>query len=186
MSLKVIFGIILFAAWLSTGYAQSAGKSIDGVVMQPTKTAFDNLSANPNFSVFINAINTAGLSGTLSSQTPVTVLAANNKAFAKLPVGLLDTLFKPENKTKLAILVNGHLLAGKITSADIAQRIKNGNGSARLITLAGTSLTAVIDTNRNIVLTDGSGNQSVISRFNAVQSNGIVHTVTSVLMPAVL
>lgn len=184
--LKISLVLSISLAIVVKGHAQSIGKNIDGVIMQPSTTAFNNLSANPNFSIFVNAVNTAALSGTLSGQSPITILAPDNKAFAKLPIGLLDTLFNPENRAKLTTLINGHLLAGKITSADIVQRIKNGNGSARLTTMAGTSLTAVIDTNRNIVLTDGAGGQSIISRFNAQQSNGMLHTVTAVLMPIIL
>lgn len=114
---------------------------------------------------------------------PITIFAPVNKAFESLPPGKLDTLFKPGHRTELAALINYHVLSGKMTSADIARQIKQNNGSAVLVTLAGKKLTAKIDSNRNIVLTDESGMNSIISRFDVLQRNGMLHVITGVLMP---
>ncbi|RYY35251.1 MAG: fasciclin domain-containing protein [Sphingobacteriaceae bacterium] len=186
MKLKQLILLTFIAVFTTSSFAQTTGKNIDGVVMLPSRNAFDNLSANPNFSVFVTLVKSAGLTGTLNGQSAVTVFAPNNKAFAKLPLGLLDTLVKPENRAQLVTLINNHLLAGKINSAGIAQQIKRSSGSARFTTLAGTSLIAIIDGNRNINITDGKGNKSIVSRFNAEQKNGILHAITEVLIPAVL
>jgi uncharacterized surface protein with fasciclin (FAS1) repeats len=42
------------------------------------------------------AVKAAGLVETLQSPGPFTVFAPSNEAFAKLPTGAVDALFKPE------------------------------------------------------------------------------------------
>ena len=75
------------------------------------------------------------------------------------------------------------LLQARLTAHDIERKINANNGEATFTTIAGTKLTAKIDENRNIVLIDENGGQSIISKFDIPQSNGILHIVTSVLVP---
>ncbi|MEO6149070.1 MAG: fasciclin domain-containing protein [Mucilaginibacter sp.] len=182
---KFIILSILLSCTLLHGYAQDTvkAKNIDGSLILPAKSVLDNLASAPNFSAFYRLIKVSGVFNNVGT-SPVTILAPANKAFAKLPPGQLDTLIKPENSAALTAFVNNHLLAGKITSANIAQQIKLNNGTATLTTLAGNKLTAKIDANRNILLTDINGNQSVISRFDIAVQNGLMHVVTGVLTPA--
>jgi len=158
-------------------------RNIDGALMSPSKTILENVSASSNFSTLTTIIKTADSTNTFSGNNPVTIFAPGNKAFEKLPSGQLDTLLLPAHKAQLTTLLNYHAVAGKITSKDILRQIKAGNGQATFTTLSGGILTARINENRNIVLADGNGGQSVVSRFDIQQSNGILHVVTQVLMP---
>lgn len=142
-----------------------------------------NLSSSADFSILVNAIKTAGLTDKFSGNDLFTFFAPGNKAFEKLPAGILDTLLLPSHKTELVNLIFYHALAGIITSKDLEKQIKAGNGQATLTTLAGGKVTASINENRNIVLTDESGLQSVISHFDIKQSNGTLDVITSVLSP---
>ena len=142
-----------------------------------------NISSSPNFSVLTSAIKVAELTDTFSATSPVTLFAPDNKAFEKLAPGILDTLLLSSHKAELMSLILHHAVSGKITSKDIDRQIKSGNGRAIFTTLAGDTLTAQINENRNIVFMDGSGNQSVVTRFDIQQSNGILYVITSVLMP---
>lgn len=142
-----------------------------------------NLSLSADFSILVNAIKTAELTEKFNSNDPITLFAPSNKAFEKLPAGILDTLLLPTHKTELANLIFYHVVAGIITSKDLEKRIKAGNGRATLTTLTGGTVTASINENRNIVLTDESGLQSVISHFDIKQSNGSLDVITSVLSP---
>jgi uncharacterized surface protein with fasciclin (FAS1) repeats len=83
----------------------------------------------------------------------------------------------------LSYLLTYHAIAGRLTARDIARKINANNGEAVFTTIAGSKLTAKIDVNRNIVLVDENGNESIISKFDIPQSNGILHIVTSVLVP---
>ena len=66
---------------------------------------------------------------------------------------------------------------------DIQHKINAGKGAAAFRTIAGTTITAKIDANRNIILTDENGGQSIISKFDIQQSNGMLHIVNAVLVP---
>jgi uncharacterized surface protein with fasciclin (FAS1) repeats len=159
-------------------------KSVSGTTMSPSNTIMDNLSSAPDFSILVNAIKTADLVASFNGGTsPITIFAPTDKAFAKLAYGQLDSLLLPAHKAELVNLLMYHAIAGKVTSKDIDRQIKAGNGQVTLTTLAGGVLMARINEDRNIVLTDENGGQSVISRFNLQQSNGIMHIITVVLVP---
>ncbi len=158
-------------------------KNGDGALMSPSNNIMGNLSSSPNFSVLVNAIKAAGLTDTFNSNSPITIFAPANKAFEKLQSGKLDTLLLPAHQTELTNLLRYHAVAGRITSKDIQRQIKAGNGQATFTTLSGGVLTARINENRNIALTDENGGQSVISKFDIQQSNGMLQVITSVLTP---
>jgi uncharacterized surface protein with fasciclin (FAS1) repeats len=187
--LVLILFILLNGAWASAQKVDSIPnkavkvKSVGGSMMSPSNSIMTSLSAAPDFSQLINVINTAALTDTFNGDTPVTLFAPTNKAFEKLTPGQLDTLMLPAHKAELTNLLMYHAVSGIITSKNIESQIKAGNGQATLTTLAGGILTAHINENRNIVLTDENGGQSVISRLDIAQSNSMLHVITAVLLP---
>jgi uncharacterized surface protein with fasciclin (FAS1) repeats len=54
------------------------------------------------------------------------VLLTQYEAFDKLPAGTVDTLLKPENLDQLKRILTYRVVAGKMTSKDIAKAIKAG------------------------------------------------------------
>lgn len=177
-------GLIAFAQKTDSSVNHTTKtRNIDGVMMSSSKDAFENLSASPEFSTLINAIKAAELTDTFKGTGPISVFAPTNKAFEKLVPGKLDTLLLPAHKAELIALISYHAVAGNITSKDIYRQIKAGNGQATFKTLAGSTLTASINANRNIVLTDENGGQSVISRLDIQQSNGVLFIITAMLIP---
>jgi uncharacterized surface protein with fasciclin (FAS1) repeats len=181
--LLVVFNSSLAFAQKTDSVASKPGKgrNLDGALMNPSKTIQENIAASPNFSILTSLI-LADTTNTFNSH-PITVFAPDNKAFSKLPAGTIDTLFLPTHKSDLLLLLKYHAIAGKITSKDVETQIKAGNGQATFTTLSGRTLTAKINENRNIVLTDENGGQSVVSRLDVPQSNGILYVVTQVLLP---
>ena len=105
-----------------------------------------------------------------------------NSAFSKLPAGTVETLLKPENKDTLVKVLTYHVVAGKMSSADIKKAIKAGGGTATLTTVQGGKLRAMMEGNM-IVLKDEKGGMSKISQANVFQSNGVIHVVDTVVMP---
>ncbi len=75
-----------------------------------------------------------------------------------------------------------HVVAGRVSSADLMQQIKAGNGKAELKTVQGETLTATMNGN-HIVLTDEKGDNSMVTIANVFQSNGVIHVVDTVLLP---
>jgi uncharacterized surface protein with fasciclin (FAS1) repeats len=157
-------------------------KNIDGTVMSSSKDIIENISSSPEFTKLITAIKAADIAENLKSGT-ITFFAATNTAFDKLGPGMLDSLLLPIHKAALVNLLNYHAVSGKITSKDIERQIKAGNGQATLTTISGRILTARINENRNIVLTDENGGQSVVTRLDIEQSNGMLFIVNAVLLP---
>lgn len=169
-----------FVVAQKTDSAKAVNRNVDGTIMSSSKNIIENLSSSPEFTTLVKLIQAAELTDTLKSGN-ITLLAPTNKAFDKLPPGTLDTLLLPAHKTDLINLLNNHTISGKVRSKDIARQIKSGNGQATITTLSGDTLRARINENRNIVLTDENGGQSVIMRFDIEQNNGVFHIVNTVL-----
>jgi len=158
-------------------------KIVDGIRMISSNDVIENITQSKEYTTLVSIIADAGLTDTFKSKGPITVFAPTNAAFEKLPAGELDSLLKPSHKLDLNYLLTYHAIAGRLTARDIARKINSGNGQAIFTTLAGSKITAKIDGNRNIVLVDENGGESVISKFDIQQSNGMLHIVTSVLVP---
>src|SRR3954471_17014186 len=121
------FAALCLAA--STGFAADT-VMVGGAAMYPTKTIVENAVNSKDHTTLVAAVKAAGLVDTLNSKGPFTVFAPTNEAFAKLPAGTVDTLLKPENKGQLSSVLTYHVVAGRITAADIAAKAKKNGGVA--------------------------------------------------------
>ena len=160
----------------------SANPMVGGAAMYPSKNIVENAVNSKDHTTLVAAVKAAGLVDTLAGTGPFTVFAPTNAAFDKLPAGTVDTLVKPENKATLTAILTYHVVAGQMTSKNIAAAIRAGGGSATLTTVQGEPLTATMR-GRHIVLTDAKGGQSMVTIANVMQSNGVIHVVDTVLMP---
>jgi uncharacterized surface protein with fasciclin (FAS1) repeats len=162
--------------------AMAANPMVGGAAMYPTKTIVDNAVNSKDHTTLVAAVQAAGLVDTLKGPGPFTVFAPTNAAFAKLPAGTVETLVKPENKATLTSILTYHVVAGRMTAADIAKAIKAGGGKAVLTTVQGEPLTASM-MGKTIMLTDAKGGMSHVTIGDVMQSNGVIHVVDAVLMP---
>ncbi len=135
---------------------------------------------NAEVSTLVSAVTAAGLGETLSGAGPFTVFAPTNAAFAKVDKTTLDGLMKPESKAALGEVLKYHVVAGTVKAADLAKLIKDGNGTATVKTLNG-SLKASMDGDK-IVLTDSKGGKSTVTGADMIASNGVIHTIDTVVM----
>lgn len=156
---------------------------VNGDTMNTARNIVQNVAHAKKYSTLSAAIRAANLIQTLNSTGPITIFAPDDAAFNKLKPGMLDTLLKPAHNQDLIALVTYHAIQGKVSAKELAKRIHAGKGQASILTIAGSKLIASIDENRNIVLTDESGGKSIISQFDVVQSNGMLHAVNAVLVP---
>jgi len=163
--------------------AMSANPMVGGAEMFPAKNIVENAMNSADHTTLVAAVKAAGLVDTLSGAGPFTVFAPTNGAFAKLPAGTVETLLKPENKKALTGVLTYHVVPGKMTAADLAKAIADGGGSAKLTTVEGGTLTATMSGN-TITLTDEKGGKSTVTQGDVMQSNGVIHVVDTVLMPA--
>jgi uncharacterized surface protein with fasciclin (FAS1) repeats len=158
----------------------------EGAAATATPAADQNIVAlaagNADLSTLVAAVKAGGLVETLSGPGPFTVFAPTNAAFAKVDKATLDGLLKPEAKDKLAAILKYHVVAGNVKAADVAKLIKDGGGKAKVKTVAGGELTASLDGDK-VILTDAKGGKSTITATDIAASNGVVHTIDTVVMP---
>jgi uncharacterized surface protein with fasciclin (FAS1) repeats len=143
-----------------------------------TKTISAGLAANGKF---MAAAKTAGLDQTLAGPGPYTVLVPDDAAFDKAPAGTFD--LKPENRAQLTGVLTNMILPGTVLIADIDKAIDAGKGKAVLATMGGGTVTATKDGGKT-VLTDSAGDKATITKGDEEYTNGVVHHVDAVLMPA--
>jgi uncharacterized surface protein with fasciclin (FAS1) repeats len=155
---------------------------VGGAKMYANKDIVDNAVNSADHTTLVAAVKAAGLVDTLKGAGPFTVFAPTNEAFAKLPAGTVDTLLKPENKELLSKILTYHVVAGRLSAAQIKKMVKADGGSATLKTVEGGSLTATMD-NGDLVLKDEKGMEAHITIANVFQSNGVIHVIDTVLQP---
>ncbi|MEO6153461.1 MAG: fasciclin domain-containing protein [Croceibacterium sp.] len=161
----------------------AAGNSmVGGMEMYADKPIAVNASTAPNLTTLVSAVTAAGLGETLSGPGPFTVFAPTNDAFGKVDKATVDMLMKPENKAKLTKVLTYHVVAGKMTAADLMAAIMKGNGKAMLKTVEGESLTATMDGDK-VKIAGMGGSTAYVSQADVMQSNGVVHVVDGVLTP---
>src|ERR1700743_2958880 len=125
-------------------------KNINGTKMISSNDIVENITLSKEYTTLVTAIEDAGLTQTFKSKGPITFFAPTNQAFQKLPDGELDTLLKPNHKLDLNYLITSHAIVGKLSVKDIQHKINSSKGRATFRTIAGTTITAKLDTNRNI------------------------------------
>ena len=145
------------------------------------KDIVDTAVAAGNFKTLATALQAAGLVDTLKGKGPFTVFAPTDEAFAKIPKADLDALLK--DKAKLTAVLTYHVVAGKVSAADVVAAIKAGGGKATLTTVQGGMLTATMNGPMNVVVTDENGNSANIVTYDVMQSNGVIHVIDAVLLP---
>lgn len=173
------FALVAIAVAPKT-YAQT--KMVGGAAMYPTKDIIDNAVNSKDHTTLVAAVKAAGLVETLKGDGPFTVFAPTNEAFDKLPKETVPTLLKPENKATLTKILTYHVVAGKLSSADLMAKVKAGMGKAELKTVSGGTIT-VMKEGKKLYLVDEKGGKSWITIADVFQKNGVIHVVNTVLMP---
>jgi uncharacterized surface protein with fasciclin (FAS1) repeats len=157
--------------------------SVGGSAMYPSKTIVENAVNSKDHTTLVAAVKAAGLVDTLNSKGPFTVFAPTNAAFAALPPGTVDTLLKPENKSKLVAVLTYHVVPGNITAHKMLAMIKAGGGTAELTTVQGGKLTVGMNGPHNLTVTDATGDVADITIQDVRQSNGQIFVIDKVLLP---
>lgn len=142
-------------------------------------TLVQAIGAYPRFSSLATSLGTAGLAGTLSTDT-FTVFAPEEDGFARLPPTLLSTLSPDE----LQEILRYHVVSG-VMDAAAAQTLadtvaSNGSGSAVTTLTASNNtfrLTRELGTNQLFI---NAGTR--IIETDIVTANGRIHVIDSVLL----
>ncbi len=179
---SALLALTLFSAApaFSPAWAQV---TVGGAPMYANKDIIDNAVNSKDHTTLVAAVKAAGLVDTLKTPGPFTVFAPVNAAFAALPAGTVDTLLKPENKAMLTKVLTFHVVPGNMDAAALMKAIKDGKGTAKLKTVAGEQLT-LTQIGNVITVSDSKGGMSHVTIADVRQSNGVIHVVDRVLIPA--
>src|SRR5882724_7071262 len=134
MNRKFAFLTVVLTIAVTSAVAGMKNPTVGGQEMYPTKNIIENAVNSADHTTLVAAVKAAGLVETLQGAGPFTVFAPTNEAFAKLPAGTVDTLLKPENKATLTRVLTYHVVAGRVSAADLRKMIKQGKGSTELTT----------------------------------------------------
>jgi uncharacterized surface protein with fasciclin (FAS1) repeats len=148
---------VILASLLAAAFAQTA----------QADTILDTIAADNSLKIFATALKTTGLEATLKGDGPFTVFPPNDAAFAKLPKAKLNALLK--DKDALTKVVNYHVVANKVTAADVqAGKVKSVEGhDLKLDVTEGVKV----------------NNASAVGGGDISADNGAIHIIDTVLIP---
>jgi uncharacterized surface protein with fasciclin (FAS1) repeats len=184
MSTRTIL-LATVASLAFAGYAAAQDKNpmVGGAPMLSNKKIVENAVNSKDHTTLVAAVKAAGLVDTLSGKGPFTVFAPTNAAFAKLPAGTVETLVKPENKATLTKILTCHVVAASAMSTAIDKMIADDKGTHPVKTVGGCVLQAKKQGSK-ITLTDEKGGVATVTIADVRQSNGVIHVIDTVLLPA--
>lgn len=139
-----------------------------------TKNIVEIAASVPEFSTLVTALQAAGLTTTLASPGPFTVFAPTNAAFAKIAPATLSALLA--DKPALIKVLTYHVVPGKVLKSDVVPLI-----GKPIATAAGPSATFVVGS--DLKITDQKNGQSQITATDTFATNGVIHTIDTVIMP---
>ncbi|MGD0418523.1 MAG: fasciclin domain-containing protein [Xanthobacteraceae bacterium] len=157
--------------------------NVGGAPMYPSKNIIQNAVNSKDHTTLVAAVKAAGLVDTLSGPGPFTVFAPTNEAFAKLPAGTVDNLLKPENKEILVKVLTYHVVPGRMTAVNLMKAVKDGEGAAKLKTVAGEDIWVKQAGPGKLTITDSKGDVAMVTIADVIQSNGVIHVIDTVLLP---
>lgn len=134
------------------------------------KDIVDTAAGTDGFSTLVAAVQAAGLVDTLKGDGPFTVFAPTDEAFAALPAGTVESLLLPENKEQLISILTYHVVPGKVMSTDLVDDMTAA-------TVQGGDI--MIDLDNGVMINDAS-----VAAADIVTSNGVIHVIDKVILPA--
>lgn len=169
----MIIGCVMTQPATTHGRTGSAGK-----MGQLDKNIPELAVASGKLNTLVTAVKATDLLGALSGKGPFTVFAPTDNAFAKLPAGTLKTLLDEPGRVTLKRILLNHVVADRYEAGDLLEM-------KSVKTLAGTRLN-IIKAGSNILVGQiaDPDNRALVIGANLGASNGVVHLIDSVLIPA--
>ncbi len=152
---------------------------IDRVILPADKTIVQTAQAlaagsSPEFTLLVEAIVAADLAGTLSGPGPFTVFAPTDAAFAALLTELGATKEQLlSNRALLTKVLTYHVVPGRVFAADVPV------GSPVTTVETGT-----LTVDASLSITDERARTSNIAATDILATNGVIHVIDNVLLPA--
>lgn len=148
--------------------------AIDKVLLPADMNIVQTAVATPSLSILVEAVTAANLAGTLSGPGPFTVFAPTDAAFAALLTELGVTKDQLLADTALLTQVlTYHVVPGTVLKAAVPI-------GQPIATVQGDTITV----GSNLAITDQRGRMANITATDVLTSNGVVHLIDKVILPA--
>ncbi|MHA6325725.1 fasciclin domain-containing protein [Roseivivax sp. CAU 1753] len=171
------------AVFLAGSASAQDNPMVGGAAMFANKTIVENAVNSADHTTLVAAVQAADLVDTLNSPGPFTVFAPTNAAFGMISEASLNALLEPGNKSQLSQILACHVVAAKAMSTAIAGMIADDGGMHPVPTVGGCTLQAKMQGNA-IVLVDENGRSAKVTIADVQQSNGVIHVIDRVMLPA--
>jgi uncharacterized surface protein with fasciclin (FAS1) repeats len=124
-----------------------------------------------SFTTLVTAVQAAGLEETLRGESPYTVFAPTDEAFAAVPQETLDALLA-DPQGALTDVLTYHVVPGKVMSTDLSDGMQAE-------TVNGESLEITIEDDGTVKV-----NGATVVTADIETANGVIHVIDTVLVPA--
>jgi uncharacterized surface protein with fasciclin (FAS1) repeats len=160
--------LLLTLAVASAALAVAAPATSAGAGARGSNDIVATATAAGKFTTLTKLLKRAGLVSALRKPGPYTVFAPTDAAFRKVPKKTLDALLA--NKAKLKAVLLYHVVAGKVTAADVVKltSAKTLNGKNVRIRVSGSTVLV---------------NNAKVVKADVMAKNGVIHVVNRVLIP---
>ena len=142
-----------------------------------TSNIVETAKSDSRFSILVEAVTAADLGATLSGPGPFTVLAPTNDAFAALlgELGLTKAQLLAD-KPLLTAVLKYHVVAANVPKASVplGKAITSVQGGIFKVDAVGSDL----------IVTDGRNRTAKIVATDVEASNGVIHAIDRVILPA--
>lgn len=146
------------------------------------KSILKSTESSSSLSMLLAILKASELDEILDYDGEFTVFAPSNDAFGKLSATTLQFIFDPNNVALAKELVSYHIIAGKLTASRILRGLCQGHGITSFTTIQGKKLYAYMR-GIDIILTDNSGKEAMITTADINRSNGVIHEIDTVFIP---
>jgi len=160
----MIVTAFIFTLSLSTSMANSPSKV--------TKSIVEIAVSNNDFSILVEALSKAELVDALSADGPYTVFAPTNEAFETLFKEIGVSGVSELTKDQLTPILLYHVVSGKVMASSVSTGMVSTLNKDASLSVMKSKKGVVINSNSTVVATDIEA------------SNGVIHVVDAILMPA--
>lgn len=165
----------------TTPAGATPGTTPTGVVppVGDTRPIWDVANDTDGLKTFARVSETAGQKEKLRQPGQYTAFIPNDAAFSAVDAAALADLQKPENQARLATLIGYHVVEGRYTIEELkTAATRAGLDGLKLTTITGQTITVTNDT------TGLKIGGVAVTETDTLASNGIIHPIGTVLMPA--
>ncbi len=173
-NLKTILSLVAVIA-IGMFTLTSCGKDEDNSTVDTQKSIAAIASADPQFSILVQALSKADLVSTLSKSGTYTVFAPTNDAFTALFTKLGVTGIDQLSAETLRPILLYHVLGSKAVSSGLT----SGYVSTLSPAVAGRFVSLKVDVSGGVKL----NSSTTVTKADIMATNGVIHVIDKVLLP---